>query len=99
MKYLELVLVIVAIVILLCLVVYVSLSPPVLVVEFACTPIYDVPGYLDFYTGISAHEHYASYCYRARTEPECLGVDYYNEARDDFTTPDGRPDCKWVPAA
>lgn len=28
---------------------------------------------------------------------DCLTVDFYNQENDDFTAPDGKPDCKWYP--
>ncbi len=44
---------------------------------------------------LTAKQNYSQYCTEKRSETECLSVDVYNQKLDDFSAPDGSPDCLW----
>jgi len=58
----------------------------------SCTAIYEVETNTE---GISAKQNYSMYCSDKQSEKDCLSIDVYNQKTDDFSVPDGSPDCKW----
>ncbi len=44
---------------------------------------------------LTADQHYAQECGKQESQTGCLSVDIYNLDKDDFSTPDGTPDCLW----
>jgi|SRR3989344_2457351 len=44
---------------------------------------------------LTAKMAYSDNCLEKQSVSECLSVDFYNQANDDFVTSDGVSDCKW----
>ncbi len=45
---------------------------------------------------LTASQNYASECLSKKNKDDCLAIDIYNKIADDFTSPDGIPDCLWT---
>lgn len=58
----------------------------------SCVPVYKVETNTQ---ELTAKQNYSMYCSEKRSETECLSVDVYNQKLDDFSSPDGSPDCIW----
>lgn len=44
---------------------------------------------------LTASQNYASECLSQKNKDDCLSIDFYNKIANDFTSPDGMPDCLW----
>jgi len=58
----------------------------------SCTATYEVEINTE---ELTAKQNYSMYCSDKQSEQGCLSVDVYNQKLDDFSAPDGFPDCKW----
>lgn len=57
-----------------------------------CVPTYQVETNT---SELTAKQNYSLRCTEQRFEKDCLFVDLYNLRADDFSVPDGIPDCLW----
>ncbi|MEK7597869.1 MAG: hypothetical protein AAB441_04460 [Patescibacteria group bacterium] len=57
-----------------------------------CVPTYQVETNS---VELTAEQNYSVSCTEQRSEKDCFSIDLYNQKADDFSTPDGIPDCIW----
>lgn len=57
-----------------------------------CVPTYQVETNS---VELTAEQNYSMRCTEQRSEKDCFSIDLYNQKADDFSTPDGIPDCIW----
>jgi hypothetical protein len=57
-----------------------------------CVPTYQVETNS---VELTAEQNYSVRCTEQRSEKDCLSIDLYNQNADDFSIPDGIPDCIW----
>ena len=57
-----------------------------------CVPVYKVETNS---TELTAKQNYSMHCSEQRSEKDCFSIDLYNQKADEFSIPDGIPDCIW----
>lgn len=57
-----------------------------------CVPTYQVETNS---VELTAEQNYSVRCTEQRSEKDCFSIDLYNQKADDFSIPDGIPDCIW----
>ncbi len=69
---------------------FIKTKPTAIYLHEGCKPTYKVE------TGpeLTATQNYSQLCY-GKSKDDCSKADVYNNLRNDFSQPDGLPDCEW----